>query len=90
MSQLASFRSLRDDESLARTEQWFACYTRARHEKQVAIRLEQRSLESFCPVLPQERQWHDRVKLIEWPLFPSYEFVRCATTGLPQRAAPTD
>lgn len=63
-------------------QQWFACYTRARHEKQVVARLQLHRIESFCPVLPRQRQWHDRVKVIEWPLFPSYVFVRCAKPTL--------
>jgi len=63
-------------------QQWFACYTRARHEKQVVARLQLHRIESFCPVLPRQRQWHDRVKVIEWPLFPSYVFVRCAKSTL--------
>ena len=56
---------------------WYACYTRARHEKQVAARLKQRSIECFCPLLSLRRQWHDRVKVVEMPLFPSYVFVHC-------------
>jgi len=55
---------------------WYACYTRARHEKQVESLLAQKGLESYLPVVPQERQWKDRKKLVAWPLFPSYVFAR--------------
>jgi transcription antitermination factor NusG len=55
---------------------WYACYTRARAEKQVARTLEQRGIESYLPVIPRERQWKDRKKLVEFPLFPSYVFGR--------------
>jgi len=55
---------------------WYACYTRARHEKQVESLLAQKGLESYLPVVPQLRQWKDRKKLVAWPLFPSYVFAR--------------
>ena len=55
---------------------WYACYTRARHEKQVESLLAQKGVESYLPVVPQERQWKDRKKLVAWPLFPSYVFAR--------------
>jgi len=55
---------------------WYACYTRARAEKQVARTLEQRGIESYLPVVARERQWKDRRKLVEFPLFPSYVFGR--------------
>ena len=55
---------------------WYACYTRARHEKQVADLLEQRQIESYLPLIPRERQWKDRKKLVDFPLFPSYVFGR--------------
>jgi len=55
---------------------WYACYTRARAEKQVAKTLEQRGIESYLPLIPRERQWKDRRKVVEFPLFPSYVFSR--------------
>ena len=53
---------------------WYACYTRARAEKQVAKTLEQRGIESYLPLIARERQWKDRRKVVEFPLFPSYVF----------------
>lgn len=53
---------------------WYACYTRARHEKQVEALLRRRGIESYLPVVPRVRAWKDRTKLVEWPLFPSYVF----------------
>ena len=53
---------------------WYACYTRARAEKQVAKTLQQRGIESYLPLIPRERQWKDRKKVVEFPLFPSYVF----------------
>jgi transcription antitermination factor NusG len=55
---------------------WYACYTRARHEKQVHDLLLQRGRESYLPLVPQMRQWKDRKKLVEMPVFPSYVFSR--------------
>lgn len=55
---------------------WYACYTRARHEKQVESQLRQRGLESYLPVIQQVRQWSDRQKVVQFPLFPSYVFGR--------------
>ena len=55
---------------------WYACYTRARHEKQVDRLLRERGFESFLPLIPRVSQWKDRKRLVEWPLFPSYVFGR--------------
>ena len=55
---------------------WYACYTRARHEKQVETQLRQRGLESYLPLIQQVRQWSDRKKVVEFPLFPGYVFGR--------------
>jgi transcription termination/antitermination protein NusG len=57
---------------------WYACYTRARHEKQVSRLLQERGLETFLPLVPRVSQWKDRRKTVEWPLFPSYVFGRLA------------
>ena len=54
--------------------QWYACYTRARAEKQVEKALRDRNFESYLPLITRERQWKDRKKLVSFPLFPSYVF----------------
>ncbi|HEX6132498.1 MAG TPA: UpxY family transcription antiterminator [Longimicrobiales bacterium] len=56
--------------------QWYACYTRSRHEKQVDRLLRERGFETFLPLMPRVSQWKDRKKIVEWPLFPSYVFGR--------------
>lgn len=55
---------------------WYACYTRARHEKRVEHVLRERGIESYLPVIPRLQQWKDRKRRVEFPLFPSYVFGR--------------
>ncbi|MEJ2502616.1 MAG: UpxY family transcription antiterminator [Gemmatimonadota bacterium] len=55
---------------------WYACYTRARSEKKVAGRLTAKGLATYVPLIPRERQWADRRKIVQWPAFPSYVFCR--------------
>jgi transcription antitermination factor NusG len=57
-----------------REPKWYACYTRARHEKRVEALLRERGFESYLPTFPRLRQWKDRKKQVSWPLFPSYVF----------------
>jgi transcription antitermination factor NusG len=61
---------------------WYACYTRSRHEKAVDERLRGLGLEVFLPTVARVRQWHDREKIVEWPLFPSYVFARFGMDAL--------
>jgi len=70
--------------ALAEPAQWFAIRTRSRHEKMVAEQLERQGLESFLPLVTQPRQWSDRVKDVELPLFSGYSFVRIVLSS-PQR-----
>jgi transcription antitermination factor NusG len=56
--------------------QWYAAYTRANHEKCAAEQLEQRVIEHFLPLYETVRNWKDRRKRMELPLFPGYIFVR--------------
>lgn len=61
---------------------WYACYTRGRHEKRVEVLLQERGIESYLPVVRSRRRWKDRIKLVDWPLFPSYVFGRFALDDL--------
>lgn len=60
----------------ARTAQWYALYTTARHERVVARQLEERRIETFLPLYRSLHRWKDRRKEVELALFPSYVFVR--------------
>ena len=64
------------DRTVPGGRQWYACYTRGRHEKQVERLLGERDFEVFLPLVPRIRHWHDREKIVEFPLFPSYVFAR--------------
>ena len=54
---------------------WFAVYTKSRMEKKVALRLQEAGIEAYCPVSKKRKQWSDRKKWVEEPLFRSYVFV---------------
>ena len=57
-------------------KKWYAIYTKPRWEKKVDGVLLRKEIESWCPLQKVERQWSDRKKIIEDPLFKSYVFVR--------------
>ena len=59
---------------------WHVIYTKSKWEKKVDELLMQKGFESWCPVQKKERQWSDRKKIIEEPLFRSYVFVRIDET----------
>lgn len=54
---------------------WYVVYTRPRWEKKVASLLEERQIEHYCPLNTVVKQWSDRKKKVEEPLFKGYVFV---------------
>jgi transcription antitermination factor NusG len=74
---LSAEESLRLPAEYAETR-WYAAYTMARHEKRVALQLEERSVEHFLPLYGSIRRWKDRRVTLYLPLFPGYVFVRVA------------
>lgn len=54
---------------------WYAVYTKPRWEKKVHAIMTIRGMESYCPLNKVRKQWSDRIKLVEEPLFKSYVFV---------------
>ena len=54
---------------------WYAVYTRPRFEKQVVKALLDQGIEGYLPLIKTMRQWSDRKKMVEVPLFSSYVFV---------------
>ncbi len=57
-------------------KKWYAVYTKPRWEKKIDTALIKKGVESWCPLQKVEKQWSDRKKIIEDPLFKSYVFVR--------------
>lgn len=58
------------------SQSWFAVEIRHNRERSVADLLQAKGLEAFLPTYEEPRQWSDRVKLTELPLFPGYLFCR--------------
>ncbi|NTS39516.1 UpxY family transcription antiterminator [Flavisolibacter sp. BT320] len=61
---------------------WYAVYTKPRWEKKVAELLTRKGIENYCPLNKVVKQWHDRKKLVEEPLFTSYVFVYITPSDL--------
>jgi len=59
---------------------WFAIYTKPRAEKSVYEQLKKIKIETYLPLKRELKQWSDRQKLVEVPLFSSYVFVKVITT----------
>jgi transcription termination/antitermination protein NusG len=55
--------------------EWFAVYTRPRHEKKVAQQLSNKGIEVFLPLRIVISNWKDRRKEVQFPLFTGYVFV---------------
>lgn len=55
---------------------WYVVYTKPKWEKKVAEQLKNIGIECYCPLITQVRQWSDRKKKVEVPLFNSYVFVQ--------------
>jgi transcription antitermination factor NusG len=64
--------SLRENEN--RNEQWFAFRVRPRHEKAVSIALRERECSEFLPLIREKRNWANRQRHVDLPLFPGYIF----------------
>jgi transcription termination/antitermination protein NusG len=54
---------------------WFVFYTRSRQEKKVRDLLAKAGFEVFLPLQTVVKQWSDRKKKVQVPLFSSYIFV---------------
>jgi transcription antitermination factor NusG len=55
---------------------WYAAYTCANHEKQVAAQMLERGVEHFLPLYEALHRWKDRRVRLHLPLFPGYVFTR--------------
>jgi transcriptional antiterminator NusG len=57
-------------------KKWLVFYTKSRQEKKVNEQLQRVGFEVFLPTHKVLRQWSDRKKKVEVPLFNSYIFVK--------------
>lgn len=60
------------------TEHWYALQARARHERTVEQRLQERGVSTFLPMVTEIHRWSDRKKKVQLPLFSGYLFVKLA------------
>jgi transcriptional antiterminator RfaH len=57
---------------------WYVVYTKPKWEKKVAEQLTELGIATYCPLITQLKQWSDRKKKVQVPLFNSYVFVQLA------------
>ena len=55
---------------------WHVIYVRPKFERKVFATLLERGVESYLPLKKVVRQWRDRKKKMEVPVFPGYVFVK--------------
>src|SRR5438270_11525242 len=68
---------------------WFALRVRSNSEKVTTAHLEARGLQPFLPLYRSRRTWSNRIKDLDFPLFPGYVFCRFVVTNrLPVLSAP--
>lgn len=57
-------------------QEWFVYYTYPKAERAIKRELERGDYEVFLPLQKINKQWSDRIKQLEVPLFPNYIFIR--------------
>lgn len=55
---------------------WYVIYTRHQQENKVVRHLEDKELNHYLPTVKKLRQWNNKPRFVQVPLFPSYVFVR--------------
>lgn len=55
---------------------WIAVRSKPRSEKIASNELTKKGIETFLPIIKKRRQWSDRKKWVEFPLFSGYLFAR--------------
>ena len=64
---------------LTRPKDWYAAHVRSNQEQVVAAILAAKGLEPYNPSFRDRRQWSDRIRETERPLFPGYLFCRMSS-----------
>lgn len=78
-SQIVKLIPASSPKKIAEPRQWNVIYTHPRAEKRVNDRLIEEGIETYLPLYTTIRQWSDRRKKVELPLFNSYIFVHITT-----------
>ncbi len=60
---------------------WYALWVKSRHEFIARDELVEKGVETFLPLVKKVRQWRDRKKKVEFPVFPGYLFVCLAPSA---------
>jgi len=55
---------------------WFVYYTYPKSERVIKNEFENKNFEVFLPLYKVKRQWSDRIKVLEVPLFSNYIFIK--------------
>ncbi|WP_324024066.1 UpxY family transcription antiterminator [Maribacter sp. BPC-D8] len=66
------------------SKNWYVLYVKPKNEKKVAERLSTYQVDVYCPMIKEVKQWSDRKKTIEVPLFKSYVFVNISESDRQQ------
>lgn len=77
-SQTVQFPSAPPFAEADQMEHWYALHARARHERTIEQRLQERGVSTFLPMVTEIHRWSDRKKKIQLPLFSGYLFVKLA------------
>ncbi len=56
-------------------KKWYVIYCKSRHEKKIYDNLIEQRIDAFLPLQKTLKQWSDRKKWVEEPIFRSYLFV---------------
>ena len=57
-------------------ERWYVFYVKSRHEQKAEVLLIRDGYTTYLPMVKEVKQWSDRKKKVEEPLFKSYVFVK--------------
>jgi transcription antitermination factor NusG len=80
MSPLESANLFTPTEDISKPR-WYAVRTRSRFELTTAVALRDKGFIQFLPMYRSRRQWSDRIKELDLPLFPGYVFCRFSASN---------
>lgn len=55
---------------------WMVTYTKPKHEKKISLEIEKNGFETYLPLIRKKQKWSDRYKWVDFPMLPSYLFVK--------------